>query len=122
MIRADDGIDLGTWRTYIPSLDPSRLVVPLDTHIHRIATRLGFTTRRSADLRTALEITDALLRVCPEDPLKFEMILCHLGMSGRCPKHALEERCARCPMFEVCDGRVLPAVLRGVPSRRLTRV
>ena len=38
----------------------ARLVVPLDTHLFRIARALGFTERRSADLAAALEITDAL--------------------------------------------------------------
>src|SRR5207248_575207 len=40
--------DLGLW-TFI---DPSKLVMPVDTHIHRIATFLGLNDRKSADWKS----------------------------------------------------------------------
>lgn len=78
MARPDDGVDLGLSRF------PTReLVIPLDTHIHRIAQGLGLTRRRDASLRTAIEITDALARFDAEDPVRYDFVLCHLGIDGR---------------------------------------
>ncbi|MCU0724443.1 MAG: TIGR02757 family protein [Planctomycetes bacterium] len=95
MVRPDDGIDLGLWR----SVSPSSLVVPLDTHIHRIARLLGLTKRRSADWKTAVEITAALRVLDPDDPVRFDFALAHLGISGDCPAH-----CGVCPVAPICAG------------------
>ena len=54
-------LDFGLW-SGIPT---SRLVVPTDTHVHRIARRLGLTRRRTADWKAARQITDALARFDP---------------------------------------------------------
>jgi uncharacterized protein (TIGR02757 family) len=81
MVR-DRDIDFGLWKT-IPK---DKLVIPLDTHIARIARCLGFTRRSSADWKTAREITEALKKLDPEDPLKYDFALCHHGISGRCVK------------------------------------
>jgi uncharacterized protein (TIGR02757 family) len=54
MVRQDE-VDPGGWDG-VPS---SKLLVPLDTHMHRIALTLGLTKRKQADLRTAIEITEA---------------------------------------------------------------
>jgi uncharacterized protein (TIGR02757 family) len=97
--RRDDGIDLGLWRC----LDPARLLVPLDTHLHRIARRLGFTRRRSADWRAAEEVTAALRRFDPADPVRFDFALAHLGISGACPGRPVEETCAPCALRPHCS-------------------
>ena len=34
----------------------SKLVIPLDTHMHRISLKLNLTKRNKADMRTALEV------------------------------------------------------------------
>lgn len=78
MVRPADGLDLGLWK----SLSPSRLIIPLDTHISRIAHQLGLTKRTSGDWRTAEEITESLRHFDPEDPLRYDFALCHLGISG----------------------------------------
>lgn len=78
MIRRDE-VDPGAWR----GLSPSKLVVPLDVHMHRAARRLGLTRRRSADLRTALEVTAAFRRLCPEDPARWDFALTRAEMLGR---------------------------------------
>lgn len=96
--RPADGVDLGLWR----SLSPRRLVVPLDTHLHRIAGYLGWTARRSADWRAALEVTAALARIDPEDPVRFDFALAHLGISRDCPGRPVEEICARCSLRPFC--------------------
>ena len=41
----------GLW-TFV---DPAKLVVPLDTHVHRIAAFLGLSRRKTADWKTARE-------------------------------------------------------------------
>ena len=54
-------------------LGPEDLIMPVDTHIHAIAARLGLTGRKQADLRSALEITDAFRRICPSDPTRYSL-------------------------------------------------
>lgn len=75
MVR-QDAVDPGAW----PGLDPARLIVPLDTHMHRICRKLGFTERKPADLRTAVEVTEAFRRICPEDPVRYDFALTRLGI------------------------------------------
>ena len=102
MIRPADGLDLGTWQHLAPGLDPARLVIPLDTHIARLARYLGLTERKSQDLATALEITASLRRLRPADPLYYDMALCHLGVSGACPRKRSPKLCGDCPIRAVC--------------------
>jgi uncharacterized protein (TIGR02757 family) len=76
MIRKNDGIDLGVWKT-IPA---SCLIMPVDTHVARISRRLGLTKRASVDWRMAEEIT-GLLRACDgADPVRYDFSLCRAGM------------------------------------------
>ncbi len=77
MVR-DADIDFGLWRD-IPA---NRLVIPLDTHIMRVSKCLGFTKRKSPGWATAVEITQALKALEPDDPLKYDFALCHMGMQG----------------------------------------
>lgn len=65
MVRTDGIVDLGIWRT---AVHPRQLIIPLDTHVHQISLRLGLTGQKTATLRTAREITDALAKVFPDDP------------------------------------------------------
>lgn len=102
MIRPDDGADLGTWRTLAPTVDTSRLVIPLDTHIARIARYLGLTDRATDNLITAQEITSALRRLRPADPLAYDLALCHLGIGGQCPRQRDVVSCRACPIRGVC--------------------
>jgi hypothetical protein len=48
--------------------------------MHRIARALGFTHRKSADLKTALEVTAAFRKYSPEDPAKYDFALTRLGI------------------------------------------
>jgi uncharacterized protein (TIGR02757 family) len=112
MIRGPDAVDLGVWR----GVPPSALVVPLDTHVHRVARRLGLTARRDASWRTAEEITSALRLVEPGDPARFDFALCHLGMSGACPARPDPACCAACALEAACPGRA-----RARPSTRAVR-
>jgi len=102
MARGPDAVDLGAWRGLVP---PSALVVPLDTHVHRVARCLGLTRRADATWRTAEEITGALRRLDPGDPVRYDFALCHLGMSGACPARRDPARCAACPLAGACRAR-----------------
>jgi endonuclease III len=97
MVRPADGIDLGLW-----PVPPSDLVIPVDTHILRISRNLGLTGRRTASWATAEEITAKLRELDPEDPVKYDFALCHLGVSRQCPSSPEHDKCARCVLQEVC--------------------
>lgn len=97
MVRPADGVDLGLW-----PLSPSVLVVPVDTHIHKLGRNLGFTSRRDVSWRTAAEITDHLRLFDPEDPVKYDFSLCHMGMLQRCPSRRDPVRCEGCGIVSVC--------------------
>jgi uncharacterized protein (TIGR02757 family) len=97
MVRPADGVDLGLW-----DAPTSRLVIPLDTHIHKLACNLGLTSRSAADYRAAEEITAALARLDPADPTKYDFSLCHLGMLQSCPSRKDTIRCDGCGVKPVC--------------------
>lgn len=65
MVRTDQVVDFGIWRT---CACPADLIIPLDTHVHQISLELGLTAQKNATLRTAIEITEALRSVFPDDP------------------------------------------------------
>jgi uncharacterized protein (TIGR02757 family) len=89
--------DFGIWKRY----PQSALVVPLDTHVHRISMRIGLCRRRAADAKAALEITAALGGLDPDDPLKYDFALAHLGILGDCTGKRRRE-CQGCPLETVC--------------------
>lgn len=100
MVRKD-AVDRGAWASWIPR---SALVVPLDTHLFRIARLLGLTRRRDASWRTAEAITASLARLDPTDPVRYDFVLCHLGMSGLCPSRRKRTRCLACPLRSECHA------------------
>lgn len=98
MVRPADGVDLGLW-----PIEPSALLIPVDTHIHRISRNLGLTNRRTATWATAEEITAALRQFDPDDPVKYDFALCHLGVSRECPSRPDRVKCERCVLQDVCS-------------------
>jgi len=98
MVRPADGVDLGLW-----PIAPSELLIPVDTHIHRISRNLGLTNRRTATWATAEEITAALRQFDPDDPVKYDFALCHLGVSRECPSRPDPVKCERCVLQDVCS-------------------
>jgi uncharacterized protein (TIGR02757 family) len=58
----------------------SKLIIPLDTHMHRISLKLGFTTQQQANMRTALKITSGFKKIVPEDPVKYDFVLTRFGI------------------------------------------
>lgn len=75
MVRCDR-VDPGGWE----GVSAARLIVPLDVHMFRICSFLGLTRRRQADMKTALEITDAFRRWSPQDPVRYDFALSRMGI------------------------------------------
>ena len=75
MVRSDE-VDIGGWK----SIPKSKLIIPLDTHMHKISTKLGLTSRRNADLKSAVEITETFAEINPEDPVKYDFALTRFGI------------------------------------------
>ncbi len=86
MVRRDN-VDPGVWRNVSPSL----LVIPLDTHMHRIALALGLTERKQADMRCAVEVTERFAAICPEDPVRYDFALTRLGIGNEAPPDEILE-------------------------------
>ncbi len=97
MIRGPDDIDLGLW-----DFPRSLLAMPLDTHITRIGRYLGLCSRRTVDWKLALEVRDSLVELDPDDPLKYDFALCHMGISGQCPTRREPSICVSCPIERIC--------------------
>jgi uncharacterized protein (TIGR02757 family) len=75
MIRKDR-VDPGCWQ----SVCAGKLIIPLDRHMFTAGTMLGFTKRKSADLKTALEITRGFRQLEPQDPVKYDFCLTRFGI------------------------------------------
>ncbi|OGS68218.1 MAG: TIGR02757 family protein [Elusimicrobia bacterium RIFOXYB2_FULL_62_6] len=71
-----DAVDPGVWK----SVSPSKLIVPLDTHMFRVAKELGLTARNGTSMKTALEITAGFRRVSPADPVRYDFALTRAGI------------------------------------------
>lgn len=78
VVRKDE-IDPGIWSDKI---DKSKLIMPVDTHVYRIARKLKFTKRKSCDMKFAIELTEALKKFDVTDPVKYDFALCHYGIDG----------------------------------------
>lgn len=113
--------DLGLWRG--GRFATSRLLLPMDTHVHRISRYLGLTARPTADLRAAREATAWLARVDPDDPVRFDWALSRLGILAECVRDRARSRCGDCAVRPVCraasqDGRPpVPSRATGASAR-----
>ncbi len=77
MVRSDN-LDMGLWE----QIPPSALIMPLDTHTFNVSKRLGLLTRKSYDMKAALELTDTLRIFDPDDPVKYDFAIYRLGQEG----------------------------------------
>jgi uncharacterized protein (TIGR02757 family) len=77
MVRKDtSGVDFGMWH----HISPSQLVCPMDVHVSRVATRLGLIRNADPTWATAIELTERLRELDPEDPVKYDFALFGLGV------------------------------------------
>jgi uncharacterized protein (TIGR02757 family) len=100
MIRRD-AIDLGVW-TRVPA---SKLIVPLDTHVIRLGRCLRLTRYVSPGWKMAADITASLRRLDPDDPVRFDFSLCHVGMMNACGL-GRRQGDTQCPLRGLCRPRV----------------
>lgn len=99
MVRRDR-IDLGTWTR----VSPARLIIPLDVHVIRVGQCLGLTSYRTAGWRMAADITASLRMIDPDDPVRYDFALCHLGMLNLCGfNHSAGD--VHCPLQGACQPR-----------------
>nr|MBI1229873.1 TIGR02757 family protein [Cytophagales bacterium] len=77
MVRNDaHGVDFGIWKT----IKPYQLICPCDLHVDRVGRRLGLIQRKQTDWQTAVELTQNLRLLDPEDPVKYDFALFGLGI------------------------------------------
>lgn len=74
MVR-DEYPDLGLWK----KVDKKDLIIPLDTHTHKVSLKLGLINRKSYDLHSAILLTNKLKEFCKDDPIKYDFILYRIG-------------------------------------------
>lgn len=72
-------VDFDLWK----STSPADLVCPLDTHVARVAFRLGLLTREKSDWKAATELTAALRHLDAHDPVRYDFALFSLGADER---------------------------------------
>ena len=96
MVRRD-AIDLATWTL----VSPSRLIIPLDTHVIRLGRCLRLTRYVSPGWKMAAEITRSLRVVDASDPVRYDFSLCHVGMMNACGFGRVQGD-RRCPLRGVC--------------------
>ena len=77
MVRSDSPVDLGLWADII---DRRSLIMPLDTHVVQEACRMGLLASRTTSMSTARRLTDCMLEIFPDDPLKGDFALFGLGV------------------------------------------
>jgi uncharacterized protein (TIGR02757 family) len=112
MVRKDE-IDLGVWKT----VSPARLIVPLDTHVIRLGRCLRLTRYVSPGWKMAAEITASLRDTDPDDPVRFDFSLCHVGMMNACGfRQAKGDR--DCPLKGLCRPRDCRPPRSPAPSAR----
>jgi uncharacterized protein (TIGR02757 family) len=100
MVRRD-ALDLGVW-SRVP---PARLVVPLDTHVIRVGRCLKLTSYTGPGWRMARDITESLRALDPQDPVKYDFALCHLGMMNACG-FSRAQADSQCPLRGLCHPRL----------------
>jgi uncharacterized protein (TIGR02757 family) len=99
MVRRD-AVDLGVWKR----VRPAQLIVPLDTHVIRVGRCLRLTRYISPGWRMAADITNSLRALDPDDPVKYDFSLCHIGMMNACG-FGRRTGDAQCPLRGRCRPR-----------------
>lgn len=88
-----DELDPGLWTVLTPEprgkyratfkgrfVRPDQLIIPLDVHLGRISQSMALTRRKTTTWKTALEVTESLKQIDPQDPVRFDFALSRLGI------------------------------------------
>lgn len=73
-----DAVDPGVWT----GVSPSKLIIPLDTHMRQVSMGMGITRRKDTSMKTAVEITSYFSKIAPADPVKYDFALTRAGIRG----------------------------------------
>ncbi len=73
------GVDFGIWNT----IKPSQLLMPLDVHVDRVGRNLKLIKRKQRDFKTVIELTKALKKFDPSDPVKYDFALFGIGVTEK---------------------------------------
>jgi uncharacterized protein (TIGR02757 family) len=77
MVRSGDkGVDFGIWK----EVNPSQLYCPLDIHSGNVARKLKLLDRKQNDQKALQELSLALKKLDPKDPVKYDFALFGLGV------------------------------------------
>jgi uncharacterized protein (TIGR02757 family) len=76
MIRNDNKVDFGIWKT----ISTSKLSCPLDVHSGNVARKLGLLNRKQNDGKALAELDLALRKLDKNDPVKYDFALFGLGV------------------------------------------
>ena len=96
--RPDDGLDFGIWE----GISPARLLIPLDTHVARIARHLALTDAKQPSWAAVREVTGRLSMLDPGDPVRYDYALCRLGILEKCPSRREPALCGACLLRPAC--------------------
>lgn len=77
MVRKNSPVDIGVWK----QIDPDGLLVPLDTHVARIARQLGLLEGTSNNMRAVMQLTDKMRTIFPNDPARADFALFGYGVT-----------------------------------------
>ena len=77
MVRRDN-LDMGLWS----KIDKRDLIIPLDTHTHKVSLKLGLINRKSYDMKSAILLTEKLKEFDSNDPVKYDFALYRIGQEG----------------------------------------
>ncbi|ARK12284.1 TIGR02757 family protein [Fibrella sp. ES10-3-2-2] len=84
MVRRDNaGVDFGIWQR----IRPDQLVIPIDVHVGRVASKLGLLALKNdetpkTDWKAATALTNVLREFDPIDPVRYDFALFGLGVEG----------------------------------------
>jgi uncharacterized protein (TIGR02757 family) len=76
MVRQNSKVDFGIWK----KISPTQLICPVDLHVARVAKRFNLLHRKQTDWNAALELTEYLRTLDPDDPAKYDFALFGLGV------------------------------------------
>ncbi len=106
------------WLTSLPGIGPKTAAcvlcfacgmpaLPVDTHVHRVARRLGL-----IDPKVGADAAHELLEqaLAPEEVYGFHV---NMILHGRQICHALRPECLRCPLADICDYRTAELEVQG---------
>lgn len=77
MVRDNSPVDIGLWSDII---DKRTLIMPMDTHVMQEAHKLGLIKSTTASMSTAIQLTNTLREIFPDDPLKGDFALFGVGV------------------------------------------